>query len=170
MPMRGPLPADLAPADVVAIVDSREQAPFDLAPLQMVEGSLTTGDYSFRGGEAICRIERKSIDDLVACCGRERERFEREIERLLAFPCRALVVEGSWPDIERGEWRSQITARAVAQSLLSWISLGLPVLLPGDRERAADCTARIIYLCARRTYRTARAMVEGLAQHEEAAA
>ena len=169
MSKRNPLPADLQPCEVVAIVDTREQAPFDLHPLQMVEGTLSTGDYSFRGGEDICRIERKSIADLVACCGRERERFEREVERLFAFPSRALIIEGSWDDIERGDWRAQISPKAVAQSLLSWITRGLPVVLPGNRERAADYTARLIYLTARRQYRSCRAMVEGLAQPEEAA-
>lgn len=166
---RGPLPTELRPESIVAVVDRRERAPFDLSPLKMVEESLSTGDYSFRGGELICRIERKSIDDLAACCGRERERFEREIERLLAFPCRALVIEGSWHDIERGEWRAKIGPQAVANSLLSWMSRGMPVLLPGDRERAANCTSRIIYLCARRQWRTARAMVEGLTIEQEAA-
>jgi ERCC4-type nuclease len=166
---RNALPAELSPAQVVAIVDTREQAPFDLAPLQMVEGSLTTGDYSFRGGEDVCRIERKSIADLVQCCGRERERFEREVERLFAFPSKALVIEGSWDDIERGDWRAQVSPKAVAQSLLSWISRGLPVVLPGNRERAADFTARLLFLSARRQYRSARAMVEGLTHPEEEA-
>lgn len=168
MSRRNPLPAELAPQDVIAIVDTREQAPFDLAPLQMIEGSLTTGDYSFRGGEQICRIERKSLPDLVACCGVERQRFEREVERLLAFPSRAIVVEASWDDIEAGDWRSQISAKAVAQSLLSWISQGLPVVLAGSREKAADYTARVLYLSARRQYRVARSMVDGLSSLREA--
>lgn len=163
---RNPLSADLPAECVMAVIDPREQMAFDLSPMQMIRATLQTGDYSYRGGENVCRIERKSIDDIVACCGRERERFEREVERLLAFPCRAIIIEGSWSDIERGEWRSQIGPKAVAQSLLSWISRGLPVVLPGSRERAEDYCRRLLYLSARRQWRIARAMVEGLAEQE----
>jgi ERCC4-type nuclease len=114
-------------------------------------------------------LERKSIPDLVSWLTAERERAERNKERLLAYACRGLIIEGSWADIEAGNWRSKVSGRSIAQSLLSWISQGLPVLLPGDREKAADVTARIIYLTARRQYRIARAMVEGLAVEQEVA-
>ena len=56
---------------------SREQTPFDLAPMQTKAGTLNVGDYSIAGLESVVAIERKSLPDLVACCGRERERFQR---------------------------------------------------------------------------------------------
>lgn len=165
---RNPLPAELRPEDVVAIIDTREQLPFDLAPLKTVRGALQTGDYSFVGGEAIFAWERKSIPDLVSWITTERERAERNKERLLAYASRGLVIEGSWADIEAGNWRSKASPRSIAQSLLSWVAQGIPILLPGGREQAADVMARLIYLSARRTYRVARSMVEGLAGEQEA--
>ena len=45
---RGPIPAELQPADVTAIVDTREQLPLDLSPLRVERGTLATGDYSVR--------------------------------------------------------------------------------------------------------------------------
>jgi len=87
---------ELKPEHITVVRDTREQLPLDLAPLQMITGTLDTGDYSIRGLEHIISVERKSEDDLLACVGRERARFEREIMRLLAYPVRLLVVESTW--------------------------------------------------------------------------
>src|SRR5688572_20376527 len=103
------LPADIPPESIVAVADSREQTPWNLSPLQVVQGTLTTGDYSLAGLEHVVAIERKSLSDLLGCIGQDRERFDREVQRLLAYPCRALIVEASWADIEMGEWRSKVT-------------------------------------------------------------
>ena len=54
--------SSLKPKDVVAIVDTREQQPWDLTPLQSVFGTLTTGDYTVRGLE---HVEDYDLDDDV---------------------------------------------------------------------------------------------------------
>lgn len=89
------LPADLRPESVTAVIDTREQ-------LQVVGGTLATGDYSVRGLEHVVVLERKSLPDLVACYRVERERFEREVLRLLAYPVRAVVVESQPRDVLAG--------------------------------------------------------------------
>ena len=98
---------------ITALIDTREQLPLDLPGLHCQPATLATGDYSLRGMEAAVALERKSLPDLLACCGRERERFDREVQRLLAYPVRALVVEASWTDIEVGDWRSRLTPKQV---------------------------------------------------------
>ena len=60
-------------------------------------------------------IERKGAD-LLQAIGAERERFEREIQRLLAFPVRAIVIEATWGELERGDWRSKVTPAAAMGS------------------------------------------------------
>ncbi len=150
------LPAELKPEDVTPIVDSREQQPLALDPLQAVTGTLTTGDYSIRGLEHVVAIERKSLSDLLGCIGQQRERFDREVQRLLAYPCRALVVESTWIEIEAGDWRSKITASAAIGSLLGWIELGLPVVMCGNHERCGRYVARLLFTSARRRWRELR--------------
>lgn len=61
------------------IIDSREQAPYDFATYDVdtEPGTLHTGDYSLAGFEDRVAIERKSLDDLIACLCVGRERFER---------------------------------------------------------------------------------------------
>jgi ERCC4-type nuclease len=158
---RCPIPAELRPDQVTAVIDTREQCPLDLSPLQTVAGTLATGDYSVRGLESIVAVERKSLPDLLACVGTARERFDREIQRLLAYPCRAIVIEATWPDLEQGEWRSQVTPAAAVGSVLGWVASGVPVILAGDHARAGRYVGRLLYTAARRRWREARALVGG---------
>ena len=162
------LPADLRPEQVTALCDSREQIPLDLSPLRVEVGTLATGDYSIKGLEHVVAVERKSLSDCLQCIGQERERFDREVQRLLAYPVRALVVEATWPDLERGEWRSQVTPAAALGSLLGWIAAGLPVLMAGDHTRAGQYVARLLFTAARRRWREARALTAmALGESEE---
>ena len=104
-------------------------------------------------------IERKSLPDLLACVGVERERFDREVQRLLAYPVRAIVVESTWGQIEAGEWRSKVTPPAAIGSILGWIASGLPVVMAGDHERAGQFVSRILCIAARRRWREASALI-----------
>jgi ERCC4-type nuclease len=150
--------SQLKPEHVVAVVDSREQRPWDLTPLRSVTDMLTTGDYTIRGLEHVIRIERKSLPDLLSCVGRDRARFDREVQRLLAYPTRVLIVEATWAQIEAGEWRSQVHPSAVLGSLLGWIAMGLPVVMAGDHERAGRYAARLLFTVARRRWSELRTL------------
>lgn len=154
------MPAKLLPENVTAIIDSREQTPLDLSPLKMVTGSLPTGDYSCEGFEDLIAIERKSEDDMLACIGRERERFDRMVTRLLAYPIRAIVVESSWARIESGDYRSKVTPSAALGSLLGWQAKGVPILMCDDYERAGRYVSRILFTAVRRRYRESRELMK----------
>ena len=136
------LPAELRAEDLTAIIDTREQIPLDLSPLQVARAGLATGDYSLKGLEHVVSLERKSLDDLLGCVGQERERFDREVVRLLAYPVRALIVEATWVDLEAGDWRSKVTSGAALGSVLGWIAAGLPVVMAGNHERAGRFASR----------------------------
>ena len=97
----------LRPEHVTAIIDTREQTPLCLDPLCVKTDTLQTGDYSIRGLQHHVAVERKSISDLMGCVGRDRERFEKELDRLRAYPARMLVVEATWEQIEAGGWRGK---------------------------------------------------------------
>lgn len=142
----------LEPEQVTAIIDSREKIPVALNPLKTVPGTLATGDYSVLGLEHVVAVERKSLQDFIACVGRERERFDREVQRLLAYPTRALVIEGYWIDIELQKYRGQVKPAAAIGSLLGWMAQGLPVIMAGDHERAGRYIARMLFTAARRRY------------------
>lgn len=155
-------PAELRPESLTALTDTREQWPLCLDPLRSEVATLTTGDYSVKGLENIVAIERKSLPDLLGCIGQHRERFDREVQRLLAYPVRALVVESEWHIIEAAKWQSKITASQAVGSLLGWIASGLPVVMATDHERAGRFVARLLVTAARRRWREARALVQAV--------
>lgn len=146
---------ELRPEDVTCVIDTREQLPLDLAPMRSQPGTLETGDYSVAGLETQIAIERKSLSDYLGCIGGSRERFERECQRLLAYPVRAIVVEAAWAELECAQWRNRLSSAQVIGSTLGWIAAGIPVVLPGTRQAAQLVVARLLYLGARRYWRIA---------------
>jgi len=153
------IPAEPRPEQITAVIDSREQLPLDLSPLASVSGTLPTGDYSIVGLESVVSIERKSQSDLLSCFGGERERFEREVQRLLAYPVRALVIESTWAEFEAGDWRSKVKPASAIGSLLGWSTRGLPIIMAGDHQRAGRYVSRLLFIAARRRWREARALM-----------
>ncbi|HMM37905.1 MAG TPA: ERCC4 domain-containing protein [Desulfovibrio sp.] len=124
------------------VVDSREQRPygFEKYQAQTVPGTLATGDYSLVGLEARVAVERKSLSDLVACLGRDRERFERELRRAAALDRFAVVVEASMEDVARGRYRSRIKPHSALQSVLAFqVRYGTPFIWAGSREGGEYC-------------------------------
>ncbi len=137
----------LSPA---VIIDTREQNPWTFANLPTEPGSLSTGDYSVRGLEHLISIERKSLDDLLACVGRERDRFKSELQRLRAYRFRALVIEADYANLEAGRWRSQLKPSHVLGSLAAWqAQYSLPVMLARDHESGERFAERFLYQAAR---------------------
>ncbi len=133
----------------VILIDTREQDPWTFANLPTELGTLDTGDYSIRGLEHLIAVERKSLDDLLACVGCERARFRRELKRLQAYRFRAMVIEASYADLDRGDWRSKIQPSHVLGSLAAWmVQYSLPIVLACDHESAARFAERFLYQCA----------------------
>jgi ERCC4-type nuclease len=149
---------ELRPEDLTAVCDTREQRPLDLQPMQTKRETLTTGDYSVAGLENVVTVERKSLDDLLGCIGQERERFDREMIRILAYPHKMLLIEATWADIRAGKWRQKVHANAVAGSLLGWMSKGVPVFFAPDHDSAGGIARHFLFLSARRRWEEARAM------------
>lgn len=128
------------------IVDTREQRPFAFtgrhyADVELQAGSLLTGDYSLAGLTDRIAIERKELCDLVACLGRERERFERELQRAAALDCFAVVIEATWHDLAHGEYRSQLNPHSACQSIAAFTArYRIPFMFAGTRSGAEYCT------------------------------
>lgn len=105
------------------VIDTREQCPFPFEgyDVQVVQGALQAGDYSLAGLESLVAVERKSLPDLVACLGRERDRFERELDRLRGFESAAVVVESPMETLARGEYRSALNPKAAYESVVAFM-------------------------------------------------
>jgi ERCC4-type nuclease len=145
-----------------AIVDTREQAPLQL-DLQTVVMGLTSGDYSFVGGVHLFSIERKSLDDLVGCVTRERERFERELIRLRGYRFRRLLIVGTPEELEAGRYVSATPPAAIFSSLATWeVRFDVPVVFAATPELAGDLVSSWIRAFARELARDAMNMAAGM--------
>jgi hypothetical protein len=128
------------------VIDSREQCPFTFqhekyAGTIVEAGSLDTGDYSLAGLVDRVAVERKSLPDLVSCLGRERERFEREMQRAAALDTFTVVIEASWGELAGGQYRSQLNPHSACQSVLAFTArYRVPFLFAGSRAGAEYVT------------------------------
>lgn len=116
------------------IADTREQTPYRFegkpyAEVSVEQGTLPTGDYSLSGLEGKVGVERKSLPDLMACMGKERERFMAEMERARGFEAFAVVVGCAWRDIASGNYRSQVSPQVAIATLSAIMARhGIPVI------------------------------------------
>ena len=124
------------------LVDTREQCPFTFNHEKysgtIVEpGTLSVGDYSLAALSDRVAVERKTLPDLVACLSRERERFERELQRATGLDAFVVVIEAAWADLAGGQYRSEMNPHAACQSVLAFTCrYRIPFLFAGSRAGA----------------------------------
>lgn len=119
---------------MIILIDSREQTPLLVTQIGNplfkglkfeIEG-LKTGDYSIKGmHSADCEhsitIERKSLPDLFMSCGNERERFEKEYQRMAEFDHAELVVEHDLSAVfQNPPELSEMLPKSVYRTILAW--------------------------------------------------
>ena len=152
--------ADLRP---VIVVDTREQTPLSFQRLPSVRDTLTTGDYSFRGGEDLFAVERKSIADLVSCCvGDNRERFFRELHRLRGHKFKRLLIVGTREEIAAGAYRSQIKPAAVLATVaVIETRFDVPAVFAANPDEAAQLIERWAWYAAREVVESANELLRG---------
>ena len=96
--------------ELVILVDTREQQPPPFpAGVRCERATLGEGDYSTPLLRGCSVVERKSPGDFVQTVTWDRERWDREVERLDDYDHRAVVVEASFEDccvLTRTRWEA----------------------------------------------------------------
>ncbi len=121
------------------IVATREQKQWKFSDqVETISGTLTSGDYSVKGLEQFVAVERKELSDFIGCVGSGRDRFKRELHRLQAYRCKAVIIESDWLMIAHHKYRSQISPESVRGSIASWITrYNVPFLFVGNAQEGA---------------------------------
>ena len=148
--------------EVRVVIDSREQLPWDLAPLDARIGTLATGDYGLLDFPGEVSIERKELSDFIGCIGHGRPRFQRELDRLKGFNSHCVIIEASYADLREGNWRSKVTPHMVMQSICSWTAKGNSFVLAGDRETAQELAKSILYHAFKNRIEPAKRVIKTL--------
>lgn len=87
------------------LVDTREQLPYTFERFANWVGAveqraLPTGDYSVSGMEHLIAVERKTLPDIVSSLMDGRQRFLRELARMIEFRYRCICIEASRSEIK----------------------------------------------------------------------
>ena len=126
---------------MVILSDYREKAPFHFEGYEVERTNLEVGDYSIQGLEKLIAVERKSLDDLTACMGRDRERFVNELRRARSMRCFCVIIEGSFFDLQSGRYFSSIKSEQAVASVMGWqSSFRIPFFFAGGRSEAEAAT------------------------------
>ena len=151
------------------ITDTREQLPYHFKrypDVELIFGTLTAGDYSIPGFEDEVAIERKELSDLMGCLTHDRERLQRELERLRGYQSAALLVEAPFAVIKAGRYRSRMNPEAAVQSILSIMQrYRMPVFFAADRTAGEA----FVYDFLRHFIRHAAERYKAIAQQTEPA-
>jgi ERCC4-type nuclease len=127
----------------VFAIDTREQRPYPLLP--SVRKTLRTGDYSVLGLEDRVTIERKSQKDAYATLGQDRDRFERELERMAEMDYAAIVLECSLSDFLIPPVRSRVNPQSAIGSVVAWtVRYRIPVFFADGRTGGAALVRRLL--------------------------
>lgn len=130
------------------------------ADVKIERGTLETGDFALAALPDAAVIERKALGDLLACLGRERERFERELSRSRYVGRLVVVCEGSMADLlilahQRGGGMSEAS---IIGTLAAFQRRYCPFFFAGSVRVAAEFTERFLRGQIREIDRAARAV------------
>lgn len=126
-------------ADALPVItrDTREQRKLKPTRLPFVDATMPTGDYGILHMPCFV-VEKKSLDDLCTSITKERERFERELERIKAARFRRLLITAFDSEVKTHRYRSGIVPKMIFNTLASFeVKYDLPYVFAGTEENAA---------------------------------
>lgn len=123
-------------------IDTREQHPWLFQEKQYSDAgviiyTLPIGDYSLRGFEENIAVERKSLNDYVNTIIQDKERFDRELERLGKMDRALIIVEASFNKVLEAAYESKAHPHSVMGKALSiYVKYNIPVYFCYNRNEA----------------------------------
>ena len=128
--------------------------------VKIERGTLETGDFALAALPDAAVIERKAVGDLLACLGRERERFERELQRGRYVGRLTIVCDGSMADLlcEARRRGGGVSDASIIGTLAAWQRRYCPVFMAGSPRIAAEFCERYLRGQIKESERTAKAI------------
>jgi ERCC4-type nuclease len=133
------------------IVDTREQNPLSFRRFRgwfaRIEYSgLPLGDYSVRGMENSCVVERKDLADLIQSFTTNRAVFVKRLQRMSSLTHSLLVVTASLGEIKTEYPYRAANPNRITHSLIAVLAgLRLPFLCVDTHELAEEIVASYLY-------------------------
>lgn len=143
-------PKRMVPA-ITILVDRREQQPYEFDDFVRIAGirreTLDAGHYAIAEAPNIFRLERRRVEEFNTIFSNpmdNRPRFLKQLEPLLAYPSRFLLVEGVMPSQAGGARIAQYHKKGLAdfQDALT-VRFGLQLVFAETREEAEERVANL---------------------------
>ena len=141
--LRTPLP--------VAVVDTREQNPLSFRRFKgwfakIEYRALPLGDYSVKGMEETCVVERKDLADLIGSFTTNRTLFINRLRRMAQLPHSLLLVTSSLAEIKSEYPYRAASPNRITQSLIAVLTgLRLPFVCTDTHELGEEIVASYLY-------------------------
>jgi hypothetical protein len=146
-------PKTMVPA-ITMLVDTREHLPYEFQGLVRIAGTirqtLPAGDYAIAEAPEIFCVERRHVEEFNTIFSNpsdNRPRFLRELEPLLAFPHRFLVIEGTIQFNKAGGRLGQYHKNGMMDFLDGLTArYGVKIMYSDSREEAEERVANLAAL------------------------
>jgi len=141
--LRTPLP--------VAIVDTREQNPLSFRRFKgwfsrIEYRALKLGDYSIKGMENSCVVERKDLADLIQSFTTNRTVFISRLRRMSELPHSLLVITAPLSEIKSEYPYRAAHPNRITQSLIAVLAgLRVPFICTDTHELGEEIVASFLY-------------------------
>ena len=143
-------PKTMLPA-ITMLVDTHEQLPYEFQGLVRIAGTirqaLPAGDYAIAEAPEIFCVERRRVEEFNTIFSNpsdNRPRFLQELEPLLAFPHRFLVIEGTILYSKAGGRLGQYHKNGMMDFLDSLTArFGIKIVYSDGREEAEERVANL---------------------------
>jgi len=135
----------------VVLVDSRGQNPLSFARFRdwfagVEVETLKVGDYSVRGLEDVCTVERKDLADLVHSFTVQRAAFVERLRQMSRYPQRLLVITAALSQVKSPYPHSGASPNKITHSLVAALAgLGVPFLCVETHELGEEIVASYLY-------------------------
>jgi hypothetical protein len=138
---------------IEVLVDTNEQHAYDFRGLVRIAGTvrraLPAGDYAIAEAPELFCVERKRVEEIYTMVSNPSDRlgFLRELEGLLAFPHRCLVVEGTIQQSIAGGRLGQYHKNGLIDFLDALkAKYGIQIIQANTREEAEERVANLAAL------------------------
>ena len=143
-------PKTMLPA-ITMLVDTHEQLPYEFQGLVRIAGTirqaLPAGDYAIAEAPEIFCVERRRVEEFNTIFSNpsdNRPRFLQELEPLLAFPHRFLLIEGTIQYSKAGGRLGQYHKNGMMDFLDSLTArFGIKIVYSDGREEAEERVANL---------------------------
>ena len=146
-------PKTMVPA-ITMLVDSHEQQPYEFENLVRIAGTirqtLPAGDYAIAEAPEIFCVERRRVEEFNTIFSNpsdNRSPFLQELEPLLDYPHRFLVIEGTLQSVKGGGRLSQYHKNGMMDFLDALTArYGIQIIYSDSREEAEERVANLAAL------------------------